>query len=185
MPVPDALLALLTLGPAYGLQLVAELGRRTGGAEELGDAQVYTTLGRLERDGLVRPAAGPDDGRQRYALTAAGRARAIAWLGDPRVAAGARDELVLKTALAATLPAGDVRGLVAARRALLGEERAALAAASRDPLARLADSRQRHRIDAELGWLDDVERILREVRPFGLAPAPRRGRRPRTAARPG
>jgi len=53
MSVPYALLALLSEGPKYGLRLQNEFESRTGEVWPLNVAQVYTTLQRLERDGLV------------------------------------------------------------------------------------------------------------------------------------
>ena len=53
MSVRHALLALLSEGPKYGLQLREEFEARTGEVWPLNVGQVYTTLQRLERDGLV------------------------------------------------------------------------------------------------------------------------------------
>ena len=71
MSVPHALLALLSEGPKYGLRLQNEFEARTGEVWPLNVGQVYTTLQRLERDGLVeadaegeRPEALPDHGRR-------------------------------------------------------------------------------------------------------------------------
>ena len=56
MSVKQALLALLEQEPMYGYQLRTEFEARTGSAWPLNVGQVYTTLTRLERDGLVEPA---------------------------------------------------------------------------------------------------------------------------------
>jgi DNA-binding PadR family transcriptional regulator len=48
--VRHALLALLSEGPKYGLQLREEFEARTGEVWPLNVGQVYTTLQRLERD---------------------------------------------------------------------------------------------------------------------------------------
>jgi DNA-binding PadR family transcriptional regulator len=53
MSVRHALLALLSEGPKYGLRLREEFEARTGEVWPLNVGQVYTTLQRLERDGLV------------------------------------------------------------------------------------------------------------------------------------
>src|SRR5258707_6368938 len=53
MSVRHALLALLSEGPKYGLQLREEFEANTGQVWPLNVGQVYTTLQRLERDGLV------------------------------------------------------------------------------------------------------------------------------------
>lgn len=59
MSVPLSLLALLSQGPAYGARIKAEFEAHTGRAFPLNVGQVYTTLARLERDGLVVPDGGP------------------------------------------------------------------------------------------------------------------------------
>ena len=53
MSVRQSLLALLREGPRYGALLKADFEARTGGVWPLNVGQVYTTLARLERDGLV------------------------------------------------------------------------------------------------------------------------------------
>ena len=72
--VRHALLALLSEGPKYGLQLRQEFEDRTGEVWPLNVGQVYTTLQRLERDGLVES---DDDGER-------GRARRRASGSRPR-----------------------------------------------------------------------------------------------------
>ena len=62
MSVRHALLALLSEGPKYGLQLRQEFEARTGEVWPLNVGQVYTTLQRLERDGLVESDDTGDDG---------------------------------------------------------------------------------------------------------------------------
>jgi DNA-binding PadR family transcriptional regulator len=72
--VRHAMLALLTEGPKYGLQLREEFEARTGEVWPLNVGQVYTTLQRLERDGLVESDDAGADGPQRaYRITADGR----------------------------------------------------------------------------------------------------------------
>ncbi len=69
MSVRHALLALLSEGPKYGLQLRQEFEARTGEVWPLNVGQVYTTLQRLERDGLVA-SDGDDEGPQKgYRIT--------------------------------------------------------------------------------------------------------------------
>ena len=64
MSVPHALLALLREGPKYGLRLQNEFESRTGEVWPLNVGQVYTTLQRLERDGLVEADAARASGRR-------------------------------------------------------------------------------------------------------------------------
>lgn len=184
MSVRSALLSILTLGPCYGLQLAGEFERRTGGAEPLRDAQVYTTLDRLERDGAVRALAKDDSGRVRYELTREGRREAERWLASPVAAetSGARDELALKLTLAATLPGADLAGVMAAQREAARAALEALAGAEPDDaLDRVVLARRRTALEAELDWLDEASRILAHVSPFPLAPPPKRGRKARHA----
>ena len=77
MSVRHALLALLSEGPKYGLQLRQEFEDRTGEVWPLNVGQVYTTLQRLERDGLVDA---DDDGagpQRIFSLTTAGAESSI------------------------------------------------------------------------------------------------------------
>ena len=69
MSIRQGLLALLEQGPMYGYQLRAEFESRTGATWPLNVGQVYTTLGRLERDGLVEPAGDDGDGHAVYRIT--------------------------------------------------------------------------------------------------------------------
>ena len=82
--VRDALLALLAHGPAHGYQLKVDYERLTG-AGPINVGQIYSTLDRLQRDGLVeRDDTADDDRRVPYHLTDAGRAEAMSWLLDAR-----------------------------------------------------------------------------------------------------
>ena len=118
MSVRLGLLALLDEQPMYGAQLRAEFESRTGGTWPLNIGQVYTTLSRLERDGLVVQRGGPDDdGRITYALTPAGHDEVVAWWATPVVRdTTPRDELVIKLALAVTAPGVDVEQVVQTQR---------------------------------------------------------------------
>lgn len=118
MSVRLGLLALLDEQPMYGAQLRAEFESRTGGTWPLNIGQVYTTLSRLERDGLVVQQGGPDDdGRITYALTPAGHDEVVTWWATPVVRdATPRDELVIKLALAVTAPGVDVERVVQTQR---------------------------------------------------------------------
>jgi DNA-binding PadR family transcriptional regulator len=118
MSIRLGLLALLDEQPMYGAQLRAEFESRTGGTWPLNIGQVYTTLSRLERDGLVVQAGGPDeDGRITYALTPAGHDEVLAWWSTPVVRdTTPRDELVIKLALAVTAPGVDVERVVQTQR---------------------------------------------------------------------
>jgi DNA-binding PadR family transcriptional regulator len=189
--VRQSLLAILDQGPCYGYQLRAEFDRRTGSTWPLNVGQIYTTLDRLERDGLVAKGAADDQGHVYYAITDAGTAAVASWLGSPveRVK-GTRDELAIKLALAATLPGVDVATVIQTeRKASLAHlqqlNRAKYAGSAPDGPEELAwalvvDS-MIFAAEAEVRWLDHSEQRLadRPHRTLSLelsADRPKRGR---------
>ena len=109
MSIKHGLLALLERGPMYGYQLRAAFEESTGGTWPLNIGQVYTTLSRLERDGLVHPLPANDAGQRPYEITAAGRKDLAAWFATPISRTDRpRDELAIKLALALTTPGVDM-----------------------------------------------------------------------------
>ena len=113
MSVRHALLALLSEGPKYGLQLRQEFEERTGEVWPLNVGQVYTTLQRLERDGLVESDDSDDEGPQKsFRITAAGKVELDEWLRTPPdLSSPPRDELVMKVLIAVRLPGVNVTGI--------------------------------------------------------------------------
>ncbi|MDH6214989.1 PadR family transcriptional regulator [Streptomyces pseudovenezuelae] len=184
MSIRHGLLALLDRGPRYGSRLRTEFEARTGGTWPLNIGQVYTTLGRLERDGMVVQEGADEAGRALYALTEAGRAELRAWFAGPVERAGApRDELAIKLVLAVGAPGVDVRRVVEAQRRHMADAlheyvrlraRALTGAPAEHPdeLARLLVLEQLIcHAEAEIRWLDHCEtRLLRMVR--GTRPEP-------------
>src|SRR4051812_43955742 len=118
MSVRSGLMALLAEGEKYGAQLRSEFETRTGGTWPLNVGQVYTTLDRLVRDGLVELAGEPDaEGRIAYRLTPAGSAELGTWWSTPVDRTSTpRDELTIKLALAVTAPGVDVQNVVQTQR---------------------------------------------------------------------
>ena len=117
MSVKYGLLALLERGPMHGYQLRAAFEESTGGTWPLNVGQVYTTLSRLERDGLVRPLPENDAGQRPYEITAAGRKDLAAWFATPISRTDRpRDELAIKLALALCTPGVDVHAVVQTQR---------------------------------------------------------------------
>ncbi|MFJ3789211.1 PadR family transcriptional regulator [Kitasatospora sp. NPDC090091] len=117
MSIRHGLLALLDQGPRYGYQLRTEFEARTGATWPLNVGQVYTTLSRLERDGLVEPAGEDEEGHQFYAITASGRDELRAWFDTPVPRTNPpRDELAIKLAMAVTVPGVDVPAVVQGQR---------------------------------------------------------------------
>lgn len=202
MSVRQSLLAILDQGPCYGYQLRAEFDRRTASRWPLNVGQIYNTLDRLERDGLVEKAETDAQGHVYWRITPAGSDDVRAWLSHPVLRSeSVRDELVLKLAVAATLPGVDVGEIVRAQREASRARRDALAAQyaplaeSSEPdavLAELAPSAALFAADGEVRWLDHVAARLAGLAPGAAALAlsdqmPVRGRpralRPDTAAR--
>lgn len=117
MSVRQGLLALLADAPMYGYQLRGEFEARTGATWPLNVGQVYTTLGRLERDGLIEAVGTDAEGRVSYRITPSGRTDLAQWFASPvDRAAPPRDELAIKLAMAVTVPGVDVRAVVAKQR---------------------------------------------------------------------
>ncbi|QKE83434.1 PadR family transcriptional regulator [Arthrobacter sp. NEB 688] len=118
MSVRLGLMALLAEGDSYGARLRSDFEERTGGTWPLNVGQVYTTIERLVRDGLVEQAGEADaEGRIAYRLTAAGHAELDAWWTTPVDRTSTpRDELTIKLALAFTAPGVDVAAVVQGQR---------------------------------------------------------------------
>ncbi len=123
MSVRHALLALLSEGPKYGLQLREEFEAGTGEVWPLNVGQVYTTLQRLERDGLVESEdtteAGPQKG---FRITPDGAEELAAWLRTPPdLSSPPRDELVMKVLVALRVPGVNVHEVIQVHRRYLVE----------------------------------------------------------------
>ena len=116
--VKHGLLALLERGPMYGWKLRAEFEASTGATWPLNIGQVYTTLSRLERDGLVEPVGEADaEGRVTYRITDAGRAEVAGWFATPvNGESRPRDELAIKLAMALTTPGVDPHHVIQTQR---------------------------------------------------------------------
>ena len=184
MSIRQSMLALLDERPMYGAELRSEFESRTGGTWPLNVGQVYTTLARLERDGLVESATGDgDEGRPGYRLTAAGRVEAQRWWRDPVVPEVApRSELAIKLALAVTVPGVDVVSVVQVQRTatlrhlqdLTRLKRTAASAPETEELAwSLVLENFIFSAEAEVRWLDHVEASLTRRRPRSVEPATR------------
>src|SRR5437867_4071187 len=103
MSIGMSLLAILDEGPTYGLRLKNEFEAGTAAVWPLNVGQVYATLGRLERAGLVTSAPETNEEGQRvYEISDLGRSALASWFGTPTDASPPpRDELVLKLVMAA------------------------------------------------------------------------------------
>jgi DNA-binding PadR family transcriptional regulator len=172
MSVRNALLALLEQGPRYGYQLRAEFEQRTGGTWPLNVGQVYTTLSRLERDGLVSGQGADGEGHVMYAVTDAGRDEVGSWFTSPVPRSQPpRDELAIKLALAVTVPGVDVGSVIQQQRsatmtALQDYTRLKRQASTdgQDELAwGLVVDSLIFTAEAEIRWLDHCEARLRRA----------------------
>jgi DNA-binding PadR family transcriptional regulator len=173
--VPHALLALLSEGPKYGLRLQSEFESRTGEVWPLNVGQVYTTLQRLERDGLVEATGEGERSRKRYRITPTGDRELADWLRTPPdLVPPPREELVIKLLVALQVPEIDVYEILQAHRRHVIEvmqryTRIKAEAAEEDlPLALVADA-ELFRLEAIVRWLDAAEVRLKQAPP---APPP-------------
>jgi DNA-binding PadR family transcriptional regulator len=165
MSVRHALLALLSEGPKYGLQLRQEFEARTGEVWPLNVGQVYTTLQRLERDGFVESDA-DGEGRQRcFRITSVGGDELRAWLRAPQDAAPPRDELVIKVLVAWQVPGVEVRDVIQLHRRHLVETMQSYTRLKADAheddmgLALVVDA-ELFRLEGVVRWLDAADSRL-------------------------
>ena len=178
------MLALLSEGPKYGLQLRQEFEAGTGEVWPLNVGQVYTTLQRLERDGLVESDAAGGEGPQKaFRITEVGAAELDEWLRTPPdLTAPPRDELVIKVLVAIRLSGVDVRDLVQVHRRHLVELMQQYTRLKEDVsdddvgLVLVVDA-ELFRLDAVVRWLDVVDGRLKRL----PGPVPVPGARARSA----
>ena len=118
MSVGMSLLAILEDGPTYGLDLKNEFEARTGGVWPLNVGQVYTTLGRLQRDGLVAvDSSDATESQKVYAVTDEGRRRLDEWFAEPATNGHpSREALVLKLVMVARRNREDAAGVIQVER---------------------------------------------------------------------
>jgi DNA-binding PadR family transcriptional regulator len=176
--VRHALLALLSEGPKYGLQLREEFEARTGEVWPLNVGQVYTTLQRLERDGLVESDGNGDDSPQKgFRITAGGERELAAWLRTPPdLSSPPRDELVMKVLVALGVPGTDVHEVIQVHRRYLVElmqqwTRVKESAAEPDLNLALVVDAELFRLDAVVRWLDSADGRLKRAAAEPPAPA--------------
>jgi DNA-binding PadR family transcriptional regulator len=176
MSIKHSLLVLLASQPMYGAQLRQEFESRTGGTWPLNVGQVYTTLTRLARDGLVEATGEADDeGRIAYQLTETGQAEVTRWWGSPVDRAQTpRDELAIKLALAVTLPGVDVASVVQTQRTATMRHLRDLTRLKREANDDLAWSLVVESLifqaEGEARWLDHVEASLARAKREELVP---------------
>ena len=178
MSVRHALLALLSEGPKYGLQLREEFEARTGEVWPLNVGQVYTTLQRLERDGLVESEGGDEGPQKAFQITEGGAAELADWLRmPPNLSSPPRDELVMKVLVAIRLPGTDVHQVIQDHRRYLLQlmqewTRIKESGAEDDLNLALAVDAEIFRLDSVVRWLDAVDaRVKRAAADSHVQPA--------------
>ncbi|MET1053054.1 MAG: PadR family transcriptional regulator [Mycetocola sp.] len=185
MAVRDGILAVLSLGPGYGLAIRDELITRAPHRSDLNVGQVYSTLDRLIRDGFVATGTVTEDNLPLYTITESGMTAVERWLAlpvtpEPRSWADLMDQILVGS----SLPGVDWPALLdrhdVAWRAVLA---ASPAVAGTVP-AMLSESALRQWAGAALAWLDDARGAFSRSDPAlplrGIRPL--RGRRPQVSA---
>jgi DNA-binding PadR family transcriptional regulator len=167
----NAILALLADSSGHGYDLKVRLETAFGAAwPSVNIGQVYSTLGRLERDHLVESEAVAQESRPEkrvYRLTATGREELSAWLVAPTEAPRLTDDFFMKLLLAGLpglSPTVDRRGMVERQRArwlqLLRDVNArALDGDPASPDTLLLEGAILH-LQADLKWLELYEQQL-------------------------
>ncbi len=187
MSIRHALLALLSEGPKYGLQLRQEFEDQTGDVWPLNVGQVYTTLQRLERDGLVESEDESGESPQKgYRITSEGTEELAHWLcTPPDLTSPPRDELVIKVLVAVRLPGVDVRDVIQVHRRYVVELMQQWTRLKEDEgafdlhLALVVDA-ELLRLDSVVRWLDMADGRLKRA---ALEPAPAAETSPRLSRR--
>ncbi len=196
MSVRNALLALVGQTPAGVYRLKQAFEEETGGAWPLNIGQVYQTMQRLERDGLVGSHQETNAGRDSevFTLTSGGRAELAHWWEEPvRRDRPERDELSMKLAMAAADPSVDISDLIQRQRKASMQTLRDLTRlkASADPTEiawLLILERHVFELEAELRWLDHIEAetLSDESRQAAFEAAKTRNAHPQVSAtRPG
>jgi len=156
-----ALLGLLARAPRHGYDLKNALEQALGGSWEINFGQIYATLRRLERDGLVSAVADESDrrGKKTYDLTDLGRQELEGWFDQPvEKSRRLRDEFFVKLVVRHLAGYGDALEMITVQRqAYLQRVRdlTGLAAeAPDDPFVSLLIEGAILHLQADLRWLD-------------------------------
>jgi DNA-binding PadR family transcriptional regulator len=166
---------LLAQRPRHGYELRAAFEAVAGGEEnwEVKPAQIYTTLTRMEKSGLVAAQsvaqdAGPE--KRIYAITSAGYKTLQGWFTEGTALEHQRDEFFIKLMLGLVSGAADAYQLIHIQRTHLYRELHAIMAQRThvDPSKELAkilllDKAAMH-LEADLRWLDMTEARLDEIK---------------------
>ncbi len=179
MSIRHALLALLSEGPKYGLQLREEFEAGTGEVWPLNVGQVYTTLQRLERDRLVESDDATEVGPKKgFRITSGGAEELARWLRTPPdLSSPPRDELVMKVLVALRIPGVDVHEVIQVHRRYLVELMQQWTRLKEDEaeydlsLALVVDA-ELFRLDSVIRWLDAADGRLKRAAADSAATIP-------------
>jgi len=166
------LLALLAKAPQHGYELKQAFEDMLGGTWLLNIGQVYTTLGRLEEDGLIEPTVVRQDllpDRKVYSLTVLGEKELRRWLEEPVVGLiRLREEVFLKIVAQGIADAPAALALIASQRHEYLEATTQIARQRAEPELPAATGLildgLLHRLEADLLWLDEAETHFKEER---------------------
>ena len=167
MSVRHAFLAMLSARPMYGYELKSTYDKLLVVGNALNLGQIYTTLARLERDGLVEPAgAAEGDEKKYYRITGKGKAELSAWLGESGGWETYTDSLSYKLAVREYLDPLALRESIAeTRRQLLINLQALTHSLRRLPEpgagAAMVIERNLFRLEADIKWLDNCLRTIK------------------------
>lgn len=195
MATGEALLALLSSGPRHGYDIKRAHDDWFAGLRPLAYGQVYSTLSRLQRDGLVEVAhteTGEGPERVVYQVTSLGRARLADWLSEPVTPAGGHSEEMIRKTLSAYRLGAEPHRLLARqrevhlRRLRSLEPAAGTPATSAGTAPALTLEHARLHLDADLRWLEVAAGLIRRgpapPREQERSPAPPERRPPARAA---
>ena len=187
MAVRESLLGIMTLGPVYGLQLHAELGSRAPHRWHTNVGQIYGTLDRLGKAGLVGRTGQTTEGFPLYSLTAEGQSVAHDWLyGASLVDAHDWNDVLDHVLIARSIDSVALSSVLGVYEQILTRDPAVSVKKSEShggsfSTQNLAEAAERRFGDACLAWLGDVRRDMSsQSEPYGahgfLTARNRRGR---------
>jgi DNA-binding PadR family transcriptional regulator len=166
------LLALLAAGPAHGYQLKRSFESRFGAVwPPVNIGQVYTTLQRLERDGLVNGYEVEQSARPAkhvFEITEAGRQALSEWLQEASPEPRVRDEFFMKLVLAGLAGVADPLDLLGRQRDVFLQELRDLNDLARrrnggsGAVTQLLIEGAALHLQADMKWLDLCEEKLRD-----------------------
>lgn len=184
MSVRDVILGLLTLGPAYGHQLLFEIHTRLPHRATVNPGQVYATLTRLVSNGLIEGAGVSVEQLPLYRLSATGKVAADSWLcAESDVDVSDWSDVLDVVLLSLTLPDTRTHETCDGIRRKLGAWTTPTTGGAEDAgqlQSFVHESRYLH-ATAVTEWLDDVSNASNAKTNIsrGFTPdRPRRGRRP-------